>query len=182
MDLLKVAFTALVVTMLTACGGDPRGENATDDPPGVNVDTGGNATVRLIDFDVDGTTGGSIIGINSGVDEGEFFVNWDVEGEGSYTATLYLSEDRELDTFADTFVFSRFCDDGFSCDGDVNNYPCYFGTDNVISCGTAPFFNSSTNISFFLDELPKNGYMILQLCDDTSDTECDEDLVRVQLQ
>lgn len=180
MGLRKRAAIMLITASIAACGGNPYDESIDPNAsPTVNNSTG---SISLNRFSVDGSSGGQSVGINSGVDSGLFTLTWEVNGDEDYDAQLYLSEDDvAANSSDDEMIFSRSCGSGLECGFDVDDYPCYFTTTNYINCGTSPLYDSQENISFFLDELPKDGFLILKVCNQ-DDSDCDEKDVEIQLQ
>ena len=110
------------------------------------------------------------------VDSGNFLIQWEVATEGAYQVDLYVSNDPRLgpqDPWGREDVhFKQFYRSiGASVDHDLYldtmTMNCQFTADNVLSCGRISYENPGRDITPFLTQLPKSGYIILRACDET---------------
>lgn len=175
MTLFQKSFLLFVFSALAACGGGGGGGN---DAPTASVDT---PTV-INAFDVRGSnTNNGVVGINPGIDEGRFSFRWNVSAETIYHVQLYVSEDAVISNQGDRRIFSRNCNVELSdCQSFAEEYPCNFTSENTILCGR-PGNVIETNVAGFMNEIPKNAYLILKVCNGLFD-KCDEEVRPVQFQ
>lgn len=173
MNMFQKTSLFFAFSALTACGG-----GGGSDSPKATVDT---PTV-INAFDVTGSsTNGGVVGINPGIDDGLFTFSWNVSAETLYNVQLYLSEDEIPADGEDRRIFSRNCNVAVSdCQSFSETYPCNFTTENTIICGR-PDNITETNVTAFMNEIPKNAYLILKVCNGFFD-KCDEEAVPVQFQ
>lgn len=175
MDLFKKLSLALLVSGLSACGG---GGNSEDTAPAANS----QSDTVIHSFSVTGSgTNGDVTQINAGINNGEFLFRWNLSAEKLYHVNLYLSEDAISDDSTDRRVFSRNCNITLSdCQSFSAEYPCKFTNENKMECGL-PGNIITTNVTGFVNTLPKDGYLVLKACD-AMGKKCDEEAVKIQLQ
>lgn len=148
-------------------------------------DTGStNSATSINAYSVTGTSAQSngVTPINSGVANGEFTVAWNVSSSDPYRVDLYLSNDAALSN-DDYEFFGQNCGSLsylYDC-GSSANFNCRFTTQNKISCGTVSSFNRETDISAFLDQIPKRAFLILEACNGLFN-DCKTSSVEIELQ
>jgi hypothetical protein len=133
---------------------------------------------ELINFDVIGTSEDidGVAPISANTNNGNFVLRWEVDNKRSpYKIEAFVSYN---DTLSDTDV--RFYSETCSYDdcGDKNPYEqdCFFNNNNDISCG-----KDKANLQGFLDEIPKNAYIIIESCD-IADSDCNHKVDAVRFE
>ena len=123
-------------------------------------------------------------------DSGNFLIQWEVATESAYQIDLYVSNDPRLDpqdpAGRDDVHFKQLyhgigghIDHEFYLDTMTMN--CQFNVDNILSCGRISYENPGRDITPFLTQLPKSGYIILRACEETMH-ECATTALRVEFQ
>jgi hypothetical protein len=152
--------------------------------------------MEISSFSVVGTSSSinGVIPINAGFNSGRFSVSWSVlieSGEGfnfdskssGYSVALHLSDDDELSTSTDVRFYSEKCgqsDSAENCNDSGNgSIRCNFTNENKIVCGVSNG-QQETDISDWLDELPKRAYLFLEACHEGGDP-CDNRSARIEL-
>ncbi|RKZ47370.1 MAG: hypothetical protein DRR08_32465 [Candidatus Parabeggiatoa sp. nov. 2] len=165
--------------MLVNCG--------SDDSDGGNDATGGGGGYHINSFSIEGSypsSSGQIVPINSGVNNGQFTVSWKTSANDLYQVRLRLHDNDVLPEEESRLpmIYQNNCNMGNLGQDDVcgSNVvrTCQFTNDNTVLCGTR-----KTNITRFLDQIPKRAYMILKICGGgLSYDDCDTASVAVELQ
>ncbi len=156
---MKNLFILVIAALLMSCHGFPDGH-------------------ELKNFDVIGTSEDidGVAPISANTNNGNFVLRWEVKNKRSdYKIKAFVSYNNTLSD-TDVRFYSETC--SFDDCGDENPYKqdCFFNNNNDISCG-----NDKANLQAFLDEIPKDAYIILESCDITgSDCEHKVDAVRFE--
>ncbi len=129
------------------------------------------------------------IPITPHLNDGNFETRWELDGYGPIHVDLYVSNDRWVgseDPFGREDVLikhlwssTNLYRDDYHVDTVYMN--CRFTTDNVLSCGPINYDNPGTDITPFLNQLPKTGYLILRACDGETNA-CSTSSVYVEFQ
>lgn len=124
------------------------------------------------------------------LDSGNFLIQWEVAAESAYQIDLYVSNDPRLgpqDPLGREDVHFKQLYHGIGGHIDHEFYldtmtmNCQFSVDNFLSCGRISYENPGRDITPFLTQLPKIGYIILRACDETMH-ECTTAALRVEFQ
>ena len=176
---------------LSSCGGGSGSDSVSQPntvPSQAQVIPAGTqplvTSTVLRSFSVEGTApvpSGVLVPLNPAENNGEFVVSWDAASTNSiYHGRLYFSIDDQLSNEDSQFLGIN-CGPAFStlsgCDAE-GEFTCQITNDNMIGCDKSV---RQRNISFFLDQIPKNAHLILEVCD-ASLTDCVTDVVGVQVQ
>ncbi len=154
--MLILSFFAL----LSACGG---GKSSPSAP------ASREETTLLNSFLINGTTSAnntSAITLNPAVNSGVFKIEWDVSLLKPYHIDLYLSSDPFLNGATVINIFEHDCSrsgENSNCDlkAKVN---CKYTSNNYLSCATKKLDNKNIDISSFLNTIPKDAYLVLEVC------------------
>jgi hypothetical protein len=164
-----------IPVLLSACGGD------TTSLPTIN--TPATTTTTLNSFSVvgSGATVAGKIPINAGINNGEFFIAWDVDSSDPYHVDVHLNDsDSLIDAIK---IFEQNCGALsvlFNCN-ETANFDCRFDSSNHISCDTITAFNPEKDLTSFLDTLPKSAFIIIEACNALLDN-CKTSAVEIELQ
>lgn len=121
--------------------------------------------------------------------DGNFELRWELDGYGPIHVDLYVSNDRWLgpeDPYGrDDLLFKHlWSGDNLYTDEyhiDTTYLGCRFTTDNILSCGAITYDNPGRDLTPFLNQLPKTGYLILRACDGNTQ-DCDTRSLYVEFQ
>jgi hypothetical protein len=113
--------------------------------------------------------------VNSGVNDGDFSMNWDIEADG--LVRIRIGVNKAGSSFCNEFnnVFNSHCGEGGSCDL-IDTVQCNFSNSNILSCERG----ATLDLSEFLDTLPKDAEFCLGARG--VDSVADSAKVRVQFQ
>ncbi len=107
------------------------------------------------------------------LNDGEFELRWELEAYGQTHIDLYVSNDTWLgpdDAWGREDLLFKHIGGGNSHGDDYHvdtvYMGCRFSTDNILSCGAISYDNPGRDITPFLSQLPKTGYLILRACDE----------------
>lgn len=120
---------------------------------------------------------------------GNFEVRWELDAYGPTHVDLYVSNDRWLgpeDAWGrEDLLFKHLwsAPNAYSDDFHIDTVytGCRFTTNNLLSCGTLTYDNPGRDITPFLTQLPKTGYLLLRACDGQTDV-CSTASVYVEFQ
>jgi len=157
----KILAAALTSIMLVGCGGGGGGS----DTPASNASVNEPQPTHINSFNISGNElAGEDLSINSGIDNGSFSVNWDVDSSDPYHIELFVSSDSVLSA-SDTSFFHQNCGSlpTFNC-GNTGNFECTFSNENKISCGEVTPINQEKDLTSMLGALPADIHIILKAC------------------
>ncbi|MDM8558946.1 hypothetical protein [Candidatus Parabeggiatoa sp. HSG14] len=177
----KIGLISVSMLFLVNCGGGDSNEGDDDG----NTEGGGGYHIKS--FSIEGSypsTTGQIVPINSGVNNGKFTVSWKTTANALYQVRLRLHDNDVLPEEESNLpiIYQNNCNMGNLGQNDVCGSDatriCQFTNDNRVHCGTR-----KTNITRFLDQIPKMGYMILEICGGgLSYDDCDTKSVEIEFQ
>ena len=159
---------------LVNCGGGDDGN------------TEGGSGYHIKSFSIEGSfpsSTGQFVPINSGVNNGQFRVSWKTTANELYRVRLLLHNNDVLtEEESGLMLYQNNCNMGNLGQDDVCGSSfvrsCQFSNDNTVRCGT-----TKTNITRFLDQIPKRAYMILKICGGgLSYDDCDTKSVEIEFQ
>lgn len=192
MNIKKTLLTALFCMLVVAgCGGGDS-DSPTSTPnignftqPAIQNSTPRVTQTTLRSFSVAGTSAspsGDPTPINPAENNGEFKISWDAAApSGIYHGRVYLSSDTVLERNGDWHFFGINCGLGVStlsgC-GETGDFTCSFDNDLTLGCDQGA---QRRRIDGFLDQIPKNAYFILEVCD-ASFRDCLIDYIPIQIQ
>lgn len=157
------AWLAFITIILIGCGGG--GGNNVDIPQGNNQPT--SPETKFNDASINGgfATQDGTIGLSPYINDGGFYIEWDVTSSDPFHISMYVSDDQSLD---DTDVQFG----GFNCGSLTELYSCTFQDEkqcsydegNLISCGEITSGNPAKNLSNYLDVIPKQTNILVRVC------------------
>jgi hypothetical protein len=175
MSNFKYSLAFGISVLLFGCGGSSDITNPTSSIQNTSISeytvTGSSATKN------------GVIPINSGVNNGAFKVTWNVSSSDPYHIELYLSNDSALSKSTDVNFFGQNCGGIsaiYNCSSN-GSFDCKFTSQNKISCGTITSFNKEKDISSFLDQIPKQAFLIIEACNGLFDS-CKTSSEEIELQ
>ena len=173
----KFLLISIASVLLAACGG---GGGSDGETPANVGDT--NTTTRINSFAVGGSSSTtSPVSLNPGINSGNFIVSWNISSGATYHVDLFVSEDAMLSD-TDLEFFSKNCGVATSdCTSSTAQYQCQFNSQNRIACRDNSGANPGRDLTAFLDEIPKDAFLILEACDSTFES-CASSAVRVRFQ
>ncbi len=170
MNKIKNLAAILLLLNLSGCLNVPDNSTASDTSDNYDFSpVTSNEEVNLKSFSVSSSNSNNgVAEINAGINNGAFSIAWNVPAPSPYHVRLYLSENDTLEESKDIKFFQRNCGNSYSyfssqCT-DTGNYNCKFTSDNKISCGVVSTSYDEKNISWFLDQIPKKAWLILNVC------------------
>lgn len=148
--LLKHSATVALVALLVACGGK-------NDPIAKEINEGLDAEIEDFDTNTRDIYPGD-----------KLKIRWESSGAFIFDATLSLSADTRPSS--DDLIFideecSISSNDHCRSESRVE-FECRYFSDNVLECEEDDDFLSETDLTGFFDQLPKETYLILELCND----------------
>lgn len=170
---MKTVSTTVVLLMLIMSSGCVSNDNSGSEP----IVEHHHHTPEIRYFSLLAAPGASAYNFGSApitpyLDSGNFQIQWEVATEGAYQIDMYVSNDPYLDREdpwgRDDIHFKtsyRGVSDYVTLDSVTTN--CRFTPDNVLSCGRTSYENPGRDITPYLAQLPKHGYIILRACNDT---------------
>lgn len=93
-------------------------------------------------------------------------IRWESSGAFLFDARVFLSDDAHLSE-ADLRIIDEECSPSINdhCrSGSRVEFECRYFSDNVLECEEDDDFLSDTDLTEFFDQLPKDAYLILELC------------------
>jgi len=164
--------------LLVNCGGGDSGDDSG------NTDGGGGYQIKSFSIEGSYSDTGQVVPINSGVNNGQFMVSWKTTANDLYQVRLRLHDNNVLpeEESGLPMIYQNNCNMGNLGQDDVcgSNVTrtCRFTNNNTVLCGTR-----ETNITRFLDQIPKRAYMILKICGGgLSYDDCDTASVAIEFQ
>ena len=141
-------------------------------------DSSGGTTINSLSVTGTSANVDDYVPINPNLSNGTFSVGWSVSSSDPYHAELYISEDASLSTSTDRRFFQQNCGSSslYNCSSSAS-FSCQYTTQNMISCNN----DSGTNLTTFLDTIPKDAYVIIEACNALHDS-CQTSSVKTQLQ
>ena len=176
----------LAVISLVACGGGSSSSN-DEEFSGFPDDEPTTPRYQINSFEIVGTDEAENADpaiIDPAQNGGNFVLSYTIEDNtvGNYVG-LFVSDNDTLSN-ADINFFDEFCSNGLTC-GDETSFTddCFFNNSNQLYCSFPDEDEEDrADISEFLDELPKDGFIILRACKDAAAIDCDLSTIAVQFQ
>ena len=106
-------------------------------------------------------------------------LEWLATGAYFFDVTFYLSDDDRVSS-DDFVIIKEDCDDIFDeCSNDSYiTYSCDYFNDNSFDCGYSGQTLRNNNITPFLNQIPKDAFIIIEVC---NDGRCDQQARAVTL-
>lgn len=139
-----------IALLLVACGG-------SNDPILKEINEGLDAEIDDFDLNI------------SDINPGETLdIRWESSGAIIFDAKVYLSEDSRISA-QDPIIVDEECstssNDHCSATSRVT-FECRYRSDNTFDCEEDDKLLKQNDLTEFLDEIPKDAFVILELCND----------------
>ncbi|WP_053980705.1 hypothetical protein [Marinagarivorans algicola] len=167
---MKALSILSLTILLSACGssessGGINNNGNTDDNSSASNTDADHKIKSVTVVGSDGSTTPSVI--DPSIGDGIFLISTEVtNGRSPFNGEVYLSTNETLSNL-DISIGAGTCEPTEpDCAAGLSMDECQYKNDNTITCG-----DNVTDISDFLTEIPKSGYIIVETCD-VADLNC----------
>lgn len=185
----KLISAAILSMSLAACGGGGSGGSGSGSGglPGAGQDSDkslASPDTVINSFVVTGyeAADDAVQKISAYENGGSFRLDWQASASTDpYRVEFYTSSDPLLSDDDDDFAAYNCGSLSFYACDSSGSQTCTFDTDNRVICGEKSAFNSGDNLTDLLDTLPKDLYILIEVCNGFFD-ECKVKSVQVRFE